>query len=283
MRARPRGTNTARARPTWIRSRLDGGIPLRDRRRRHDGRCRVSRNPGSRHGRLDRSVRIGVARAVRADRPSRRRLWSGKEESSVFRGTPELGVDVHTGRRIVALDLDARTATDDAGAAHSYEKVLLATGGTPRRLPSGGDDDVVYYRTLDDYRRLRSRRRRRSAGRGDRRRLHRLRGRRGARVERLRGDHALPGRRHRRPPLPRGALAVRERLLPREGRRPFSPASSSRASARGSVTTKDGTTIEADAIVAGLGILPVDGPRGSRGPRGRRRHPRGRARSSGRS
>ena len=75
--------------------------------------------------------------------PLSKGLWSGKEESSVFRGTPELGVDVHTGRRIVALDLDARTATDDTGAAHSYEKVLLATGGTPRRLPSGGDDDVV--------------------------------------------------------------------------------------------------------------------------------------------
>ena len=87
--------------------------------------------------------------------PLSKGLWSGKEESSVFRGTPELGVDLHVGRRIVALALDAGTATDDAGEAHSYDKVLLATGGTPRRLPSGNGDDVVYYRTLDDYRRMR--------------------------------------------------------------------------------------------------------------------------------
>ena len=86
--------------------------------------------------------------------PLSKGLWSGKEESSVFRGTPELGVDIHTGRRIVSLDLDARSATDDTGEAHSYEKLLLATGGTPRQLQAG-ENDVIYFRTLDDYRRLR--------------------------------------------------------------------------------------------------------------------------------
>ena len=85
--------------------------------------------------------------------PLSKGLWTGKEESSVFRGTPDLGVDIHGGRRIVSLDLDGHSATDDTGATHAFEKVLLATGGTPRRLP--GDADVIYYRTLDDYRRLR--------------------------------------------------------------------------------------------------------------------------------
>ncbi|MDH5281239.1 MAG: NAD(P)/FAD-dependent oxidoreductase, partial [Thermoleophilia bacterium] len=82
-------------------------------------------------------------------------LWAGKEEDSVWRGTSELGVDIHSGRRIVLLDLDARTATDDAGETHSYERLLLATGGAPRQLASGGDD-IVYFRTLDDFRRLRA-------------------------------------------------------------------------------------------------------------------------------
>jgi NADPH-dependent 2,4-dienoyl-CoA reductase/sulfur reductase-like enzyme len=59
------------------------------------------------------------------------------------------------GRRIVELDLEARTAADDAGETYRYERLLLATGGRPRRLPSG-DDEVVYYRTLDDYRRVRA-------------------------------------------------------------------------------------------------------------------------------
>jgi 3-phenylpropionate/trans-cinnamate dioxygenase ferredoxin reductase component len=85
--------------------------------------------------------------------PLSKGLWSGKDETSVWRGTPELGVDLHTGRRIVSLDLNARTVTDDGGEHHAYERVLLATGGTPRRLAAGGGD-VIYFRTLDDFRRL---------------------------------------------------------------------------------------------------------------------------------
>jgi 3-phenylpropionate/trans-cinnamate dioxygenase ferredoxin reductase subunit len=85
--------------------------------------------------------------------PLSKGLWSGKEEDSIFRGTADLGADLHPGRRIVALDLAARSATDDASETHEYDKVLLATGGTPRRIPTG-DDDVIYFRTLDDYRRL---------------------------------------------------------------------------------------------------------------------------------
>jgi len=93
------------------------------------------------------------AHAPYARPPLSKALWAGKDESSVWRGTPELEVDIHTGCEIVGLDLDAHTATDDAGESHAYERLLLATGGTPRRLPSGGDG-VVYFRTLDDFRRL---------------------------------------------------------------------------------------------------------------------------------
>jgi len=87
--------------------------------------------------------------------PLTKGLWKGKEESSIWRGTPELGVDIHTGRKVVSLDLDACTVTDDRGERHSYERLLLATGGTPRRLDSA-PDDVIYYRTLDTYHRLRA-------------------------------------------------------------------------------------------------------------------------------
>jgi 3-phenylpropionate/trans-cinnamate dioxygenase ferredoxin reductase component len=86
--------------------------------------------------------------------PLSKALWKGKPEDSIWRGTPALGVDLHLGRRIVSLDLDGHTATDDAGATHTYERLLLATGGTPRQLPSG-NGEVIYYRTFDTYRRLR--------------------------------------------------------------------------------------------------------------------------------
>jgi NADPH-dependent 2,4-dienoyl-CoA reductase/sulfur reductase-like enzyme len=97
--------------------------------------------------------------AAEADRPYARPplskgLWLGKPEESVW--LPEVpGLALHTGRRAVALDPRAREVRDDRGEVHRYEKLLLATGGAPRRLPSGGDR-VLYFRTLADFRRLRT-------------------------------------------------------------------------------------------------------------------------------
>ena len=85
--------------------------------------------------------------------PLSKALWQGKDESSIWRGTDELGVGLHLGRRIASLDLDGHRATDDRGDEYGYERLLLATGGRPRRLP--GMDDAVYYRTVDDYEHLR--------------------------------------------------------------------------------------------------------------------------------
>ncbi len=84
--------------------------------------------------------------------PLSKALWKGKSEDSIWRGTRDLDVDLHLGRRVESLDVDSRTATDDAGETYEAEKVVLATGGTPRQLPSG--EDIVYYRTVDDFRRL---------------------------------------------------------------------------------------------------------------------------------
>jgi NADPH-dependent 2,4-dienoyl-CoA reductase/sulfur reductase-like enzyme len=87
--------------------------------------------------------------------PLSKALWKGDEETTIWRHTFELGVDLQLGRSIVALDLERHEAHDDQGQTYAYEKLLLATGGRPRRLPFGADD-VVYFRTLDDYRHLRS-------------------------------------------------------------------------------------------------------------------------------
>ncbi|HEX9242698.1 MAG TPA: FAD-dependent oxidoreductase [Anaeromyxobacter sp.] len=97
--------------------------------------------------------------AAEEDRPYARPplskgLWLGKPEESVW--LPEVaGLDLRTGRRAVALDLRAREVRDDRGETYRYERLLLATGGAPRRLPFGGDR-VSYFRTLADYRRLRA-------------------------------------------------------------------------------------------------------------------------------
>lgn len=87
--------------------------------------------------------------------PLSKALWAGREEGMIWRGTEGLGVDVHVGNRIVELDPDSCSVTDERGETHLYERLLLATGGRPRRLPAE-DEGVVYFRTLDDFRRLRA-------------------------------------------------------------------------------------------------------------------------------
>ncbi|HEX7581813.1 MAG TPA: FAD-dependent oxidoreductase [Gaiellaceae bacterium] len=88
--------------------------------------------------------------------PLTKKLWAGGEEAKIWRGTAERDVALVLGRRIVELDLGAHRAVDDQGDEYAYEKLLLATGGRPREL-ADADDDVVYFRTLDDYRELRAR------------------------------------------------------------------------------------------------------------------------------
>ena len=187
--------------------------------------------------------------------PLTKALWTGKEESSVFRGTPDLGVELHTGRRVVGLDLGARSATDDAGATHTYEKLLLATGGTPRKLPSG-DGNVLYYRTLDDYRRLRGLAR-------DGLRVAVIGGgfigseiaaalaMNGCDVTIVFPDAGIGAR------LFPAELATFVNDYYREKGVTVLAGELVEGVASGTVTTESGATIEADAIVAGLGIVPV--------------------------
>ena len=87
--------------------------------------------------------------------PLSKALWKGEPFESVWRKTTELGVDLHLGRRAMSLDLPRKKVVDDRGTDYTFDKLLLATGGTPRRLPFGGDE-VIYFRTLEDYRRLRA-------------------------------------------------------------------------------------------------------------------------------
>jgi NADPH-dependent 2,4-dienoyl-CoA reductase/sulfur reductase-like enzyme len=88
--------------------------------------------------------------------PLSKALWQGKDEASIWRGTADLGVELHLGRRVVAIDRAACRVTDADGESHGYERLLLATGGRPRRLPGDTGEDIVYFRRLPDYRRLRA-------------------------------------------------------------------------------------------------------------------------------
>jgi NADPH-dependent 2,4-dienoyl-CoA reductase/sulfur reductase-like enzyme len=86
--------------------------------------------------------------------PLSKALWKGKPLDSVWRQTDRHGVTLHLGRKAQTLDPADKVVTDDQGTRYTYDKLLLATGGAPRRLPFG-DNEIIYFRTLDDYERLR--------------------------------------------------------------------------------------------------------------------------------
>ena len=86
--------------------------------------------------------------------PLSKGLWKGTPLEQVWIAIEPQGVDLHLGRKVQALDTVLKRVTDDQGTIYTFDKLLLATGGTPQRFPWGADQ-VIYYRTLDDYQRLR--------------------------------------------------------------------------------------------------------------------------------
>jgi NADPH-dependent 2,4-dienoyl-CoA reductase/sulfur reductase-like enzyme len=90
--------------------------------------------------------------------PLSKQLWFGKKKvEDIFVKGREFydghGVGVALSRTVVSLDAGRKTLTDSAGQVVQFEKLLLATGGVPRRLAIPGGDlaEVCYYRFLDDY------------------------------------------------------------------------------------------------------------------------------------
>ena len=94
--------------------------------------------------------------------PLSKQLLSGKwDVSRIHHHTPdrldELGLDLHLGRRAVALDTDMRTVSCDDGDQLHYDGLVVATGAGARALPgTEGLGPVRTLRTLDDCLGIRS-------------------------------------------------------------------------------------------------------------------------------
>lgn len=86
--------------------------------------------------------------------PLSKSLWKKAQLESIWRNTRDIDFALHVGKKIVSLDSAQKTVTDNAGNSYTYEKLLLATGGSPRKLPDI-DDDIIYFRTVEDYKKLR--------------------------------------------------------------------------------------------------------------------------------
>ncbi|HQR72680.1 MAG TPA: FAD-dependent oxidoreductase [Burkholderiaceae bacterium] len=85
--------------------------------------------------------------------PLSKALWKDGRVQDIWRPVAKASATVQLGRRATAIDRAAHLVRDAEGDTWRYRTLLIATGGTPRRLPFG--DDIIYFRTFDDYQRLR--------------------------------------------------------------------------------------------------------------------------------
>jgi len=82
-------------------------------------------------------------------------LWKGRPVGKIWCNTRDLGVELYLERTVTDLDPTRKYLRDNTGGEYTYDKLLLATGGSPIRLPFG-DDNIIYYRDFQDYHRLRA-------------------------------------------------------------------------------------------------------------------------------
>jgi 3-phenylpropionate/trans-cinnamate dioxygenase ferredoxin reductase subunit len=85
-------------------------------------------------------------------------LLGSDEPDSVYVHAPEWyrehDVTLRTGTTVTAVDRAAKVVRLDDGGEVAYEKLLLATGATPRPLPVPGGDRALLLRTVADSGRI---------------------------------------------------------------------------------------------------------------------------------
>lgn len=89
--------------------------------------------------------------------PLTKDLWKGdKTLADIDLHTAEkTDAEIWTGVRATSLNPDTHTLITDDGRTINYEKLLLATGGSPHTI-SQPSDRVIYFRTKHDYELLRA-------------------------------------------------------------------------------------------------------------------------------
>lgn len=105
---------------------------------------------------------IGAENHLPYDRPPlSKSLWFGRKQlrDVILHDRPwylNRGIELVQATRVVALDAGQKRIIDERGHVYRFDKLLLATGGTPRRLtiPGGELPDICYYRGMDDYLRI---------------------------------------------------------------------------------------------------------------------------------
>ena len=116
-----------------------------------------------REGYDERVVLVGAETHLPYDRPPlSKELLAGEWEAEhvALRKQPydELDLDMRLGRRATGLDVSARAVVLDGGETIAFDGLVVATGSRPRAIPGTPElDGIFVLRTLDDCLAIRSR------------------------------------------------------------------------------------------------------------------------------
>ena len=80
-------------------------------------------------------------------------LWKGRPVEKIWRKTEERA-ELHLNRKATQLDPQKKHVRDNGGDEYTYDKLLIATGGSPNHLPME-NGNIIYYRDFQDYKHLR--------------------------------------------------------------------------------------------------------------------------------
>ncbi|KAF3924199.1 hypothetical protein ABW21_db0201577 [Orbilia brochopaga] len=181
-------------------------------------------------------------------------------------------VEFHTSTAVKSVDFDAHSVTTEDGSTFSYKKIVLATGATPRQLPLKGFKElgnIFVIRTIDTAKAIVD-----AVGLDGGKKIVVI----GSSFIGMEVANCLVGKKHEvtvvgmeEVPMERvmgkQVGASFQSILEKKGVKFYMKASveaaepnASNSSVVGSVSLKDGTSLEADAVILGVGVAPVTEP-----------------------
>jgi 3-phenylpropionate/trans-cinnamate dioxygenase ferredoxin reductase subunit len=191
-----------------------------------------------------------------------KKLWTDKEfgrDEVPLNTASDTGAEIHTTTRVTSIDREKRSVTTDSGDTYEFGELLLATGGSPVQLDLAPSPRVIYFRTYADYRALREQSHTAShiavvGGGYIGTEIASALSLNGVKVTLVTSDEHVGS--HMFPP---DLAAAFDKGFTDHGvtvRRGVKVSSGAEASARVQLQLDDGSSVEADAVVFGLGVRP---------------------------
>ncbi|MDJ0363161.1 FAD-dependent oxidoreductase [Rhodococcus sp. H29-C3] len=214
----------------------------------------------------DTSGTIGILGAD-SDEPYTRpalskKLWTDKDfgrDQVPLNTASDTGAEVRTNTRVRSVDRGNKTVTTESEDAFEYGDLLLATGASPVQLGIAPSPRVIYFRTFADYRALRDLTKTAShiaivGGGYIGTEIASALALNGVAVTLITSDDVVGGHM-----FPASLAAAFEAGFSEHGvtiRRAVKVTTAAEASARVQLQLDDGSSVEADGVVFGLGVRP---------------------------